>query len=202
MATFFLIRHATCEGLGQRLAGRMAGVPLTEKGRCEAAQLGRRLATAGISAVYSSPLERAQDTAAEIARHTALQLRTEPGLNEIDYGDWTGKTFGELGGLESWHRYNSCRCSAQIPGGESMPQVCRRAADTLEHLAAIHPHDTIVLVSHADWIRAAASEYTQVSLDLFRNFHVDPASLSILRVEDWGSVIVRWNDTGAWNGIP
>jgi broad specificity phosphatase PhoE len=201
MAIFFLIRHGTCEGLGQRLAGRMPGVRLTEQGRREAAQIGRKVAKSGIAAIYSSPLERTQETAAEMSRQTGLSFAIHAGLNEIDYGDWSGRTFEDLREEDEWRRYNSCRCSALIPGGESMQELCRRVRDTMDALRANHSNDSIALVSHADWIRAAASEYARVSLDVFHNFQVDPASLSILRVEAWGSVIVRWNDTGCWNGI-
>ena len=201
MATFFLIRHASCDGLGQRLNGRTPGVHLNEKGRREAAQLAERLAEARITAIFSSPLERAQETAATIASRLNISWRTDDALNEIDYGDWTGKTFQQVRGLPEWQQLNACRCSTQIPGGENMRQVRLRARTAIDRFRKLSADGTIALVSHADWIRAAVSEYTRVSLDLLKDFQVDPASVSVMRVEDWGATILRWNDTGPLNHI-
>ena len=196
MATFLLIRHATCEGLGQRLAGRMAGVHLTEKGRQEAARTAERLARARIAAIYSSPLERALETTQALAHRLNVPWHIEDDLNEIDYGEWTGKSFEQLKGVPAWSEFNSSRSSAQIPGGENMQQVRRRARRAIERLRKTHVDALIALVSHADWIRAAAAEYSDLSLDALKVFQVDPASVSVLHIGNGGSPIIRWNDTG------
>jgi broad specificity phosphatase PhoE len=196
MATFFLIRHAACEGLGYRINGRMQGVLLTEKGKQEAQQLAERLAHAAISAIYSSPLERAQATTQAIANRLNLSWQTDNELNEIDYGEWTGKRYEELKDLPEWKEYNSRRCSAQIPGGESMRELVERVRLAVTRIAKQNMEQVVAVVSHGDWIRAAVTGFIGVSLDQLRRFQVDPASVSVLRVEDWGATLVRWNDTG------
>jgi broad specificity phosphatase PhoE len=197
MTVFLLVRHASMNGLGQRIVGRERGVHLNQKGQVEAEKLATRLAQLRPTAIYSSPMERAQDTAAAIARQLGLNVSTEPGLNEIDYGDWTGKSFEELDTLQDWRRYNTCRHTAQIPGGESMPEVLQRAWQTVERLRKSHATGLVILVSHADWIRAVAAHYAGASLDALQKFEVYPASLSILAVNGEGGHVTRWNDTGA-----
>jgi broad specificity phosphatase PhoE len=196
MTTFFLVRHASMDGLGHRIVGRERGVHLNRRGQTEAEYLASRLRGIPFSAIYSSPMERAQDTANAIARVLDLSVSTEAGLNEIDYGNWTGRTFDEVDKSAEWQCYNACRHTAQIPGGESMPQLLQRAWQTVEHLRKVHGSGVIVLVSHADWIRAAAAHYTGASLDVLQKFDVYPASISILRVNDGEGRVVRWNDTG------
>jgi probable phosphoglycerate mutase len=142
-------------------------------------------------------MERAQDTAAAIARTLGLSISTEAGLNEIDYGDWTGKEFEELDTLPEWRRYNTCRHTAEIPGGESMPGLVQRAWQTVERLRESHANDMVILVSHADWIRAVAAHYVGASLDVLQKFDVYPASVSILTVNEHEGRVTRWNDTGA-----
>jgi ribonuclease H / adenosylcobalamin/alpha-ribazole phosphatase len=201
MANFLLIRHASCVGLGERINGRTPGICLNAKGRHEAEQLADRLRDARITAIFSSPLERAQETAAIIAGRLKSSWHPDEALNEIDYGQWTGKALQELQTDPAWQHFNACRCSAQIPGGESMEHVRQRARDAIDHLRKLPTKGAIAVISHADWIRSAVSECTRISLDLLKSFQVDPASLMAMRVEDWGSLILRWNDTGSLKEI-
>jgi broad specificity phosphatase PhoE len=93
-ATALLIRHAHTDAIGAMLAGRMAGVPLSDTGIAQAERLGRALSVRfNFAGIYSSPLERAHETAAALARHQGLDVQSCPDLSEIDYGAWTGKTF-------------------------------------------------------------------------------------------------------------
>ncbi|HEX7774885.1 MAG TPA: histidine phosphatase family protein, partial [Pyrinomonadaceae bacterium] len=138
MTTFFLIRHASCSGLGQKLWGRTPGVCLNEKGKLQARQLAARFNGIELQALYSSPLERAIDTAETLARSMNLEVRLNPALNEIDYGDWTGKTFEILSMDERWRRYNARRSTTTIPGGESFLDVQSRVVKELDMLSRQH----------------------------------------------------------------
>src|SRR3954453_2472085 len=89
MTNFLLLRHAHCDPVGYSIAGRAPGVHLSATGRQEASALGERLRLLQITAVYSSPLERALETAAAIAEPQGLEVAVAPGLIEIDFGDWT-----------------------------------------------------------------------------------------------------------------
>jgi probable phosphoglycerate mutase len=83
MTTFFLIRHASCSGLGRTLWGRTPGVCLNEQGKLQAQQLAERFQGITLQAIYSSPLERAVETAETIARTMNIEVRKNPAFDEI-----------------------------------------------------------------------------------------------------------------------
>src|SRR3982751_391471 len=129
MTTFLLIRHALCDPVGRSIAGRAAGVSLNRRGLQQAEALAARLAELPIAAVYSSPLERALQTAGPIAKLKGLPLEQREGWNEIDFGEWTGKQLGELQAVPEWQNFNTYRSGTRIPGGETMQEVLARALD-------------------------------------------------------------------------
>ena len=195
-SNLLLIRHAAIDGLGVRIVGRTSGVHLNEQGRSQADCLARRLAVLPLCAVYSSPRERAQETAGAIAAATGLRVVTRDELDEVNFGEWTGKTLDDLDSLEAWQRFNASRNDAGIPGGESMPQLKQRAGRVVDELRRAHPSDSIALVSHADWLRAAAAAHLGLPLDALRSFEVSPASVTVLQFDNGNARIARWNDTG------
>ena len=115
MTTFFLIRHAACGGLGQKLWGRTPGICLNEKGEVQAQRLAERFQNIKLDAIYSSPLERALQTATVIAESMKLDVKTCDAANEINFGEWTGKTFDELSRDERWRHFNNRRSMTMIP---------------------------------------------------------------------------------------
>jgi len=102
VTSFFIIRHARCDGLGQTLWGRTPGVCLNEKGQVQAQGLADRFQNMKLDAIYSSPLDRALQTATAIARSLKLEVRRSKAANEIDFGDWTGQPFERLSVDERW----------------------------------------------------------------------------------------------------
>lgn len=182
MTTFFLIRHASCSGLGQTLWGRTTGICLNEKGRLEAQRLADRFKGITLQAVYSSPLERALETAEAIARSMRLEVEKNSALNEIDFGEWTGKTFDELSSDERWRRFNTNRSMTTIPGGESFLQVQSRVVTELERLALQHPGAAVAIVSHADVIKAAVGYFAATPIDLLQRIEISPCSVSVVAV--------------------
>ena len=182
MTTFFLIRHASCSGLGQTLWGRTTGICLNEKGRLEAQRLADRFKGITLQAVYSSPLERALETAEAIARSMRVEVEKNSALNEIDFGEWTGKTFDELSSDERWRRFNTNRSMTTIPGGESFLQVQSRVVTELERLALQHPGAAVAIVSHADVIKAAVGYFAATPIDLLQRIEISPCSVSVVAV--------------------
>src|SRR5687767_1544713 len=89
---FLLIRHATTDTVGKRLAGRLPGVSLNEAGRAQAQQLAARLAGLPVAAIYSSPLERAVETARPLAQGLQLETAVCEAFLELDFGEWTNST--------------------------------------------------------------------------------------------------------------
>jgi probable phosphomutase (TIGR03848 family) len=196
MTTFLLIRHATHDWSQPGLPGRLPGIHLGFHGQTEVEQLVRRIEHLPISAVYSSPLERAVETALPIARCRNLELRTRAELAEIDYGAWTGRTFVDLEDAAEWRRWNTFRSSARVPGGESMLEAQGRMVAALADLQARHPQETLAIVSHLDLIRAALAHYLGVHLDLFQRMEINPASVSAIRLHDHGPQILLVNHSG------
>jgi probable phosphoglycerate mutase len=153
-----------------------------------------------IRAVYSSPLERAIETAGPFARRKGLSVQVAPGLNEIDFGDWTGRTLAELEQLPGWRAFNTFRSGTRIPGGEMAAEVLTRASREIERLRAAHPSptDIVALVSHGDVIRAVVAHALGSPPDLFQRIELSPASVSVLLVDTYGSRVLLLNSTGDW----
>jgi ribonuclease H / adenosylcobalamin/alpha-ribazole phosphatase len=180
--TVFLVRHAAHVDLGQRLSGRSPDVPLSPQGEAQAVVLARRLAETAVAAIHSSPLRRARATSAAIARRVGIGVEVVPALNEVDFGEWTGKRFDELAGDRAWERWNNRRSSACPPGGETMVAAQRRAVSQVERAAAAHPGRSVVLVSHCDTLRSIVAHVLGLSLDHLLRFEIAPASLTTLEV--------------------
>ena len=195
MTTLLLVRHALCDPVGKAVAGRAPGVLLNETGRAQAERLSERLAGLPIEALYSSPLERARETARPIAERLGLEVRLAPELLELDFGEWTGLTFEEVRASAAWQQFNSFRSCTRIPGGELMLEVQARAVAALERLRERHA-GWVVAVSHGDVIRAAIAHYVGIPLDLVQRLEVGPASVSALSFDAGGVRILRLNDTG------
>jgi len=193
MTTFFLIRHASCDGLGQMLWGRTPGIRLNEQGRLQAQQLAERFEGMKFDAIYSSPLERALETAEAIARAMKLEVRKSDALNEIDFGEWSGKTFEQLHGDERWRHFNSCRSTARVPGGESFLEVQNRVVKEIDRLAQEYCEGRVAIVSHADPIKALMGYFAATPIDLIQRFEVSPCSVSVITLDEEGPRISRIN---------
>lgn len=197
MTTLFLVRHGSHDLLGRTLAGRMPGVRLNARGRAEARALGERFAGTAVDELVTGPLQRSVETAAPIAESTGLEPRIDPALDEMDFGAWTGHLFSDLEAVPAWKAFNSCRSVTPVPGGETMLAAQARAVHGLERVRMRHPEGAVVVVSHGDVLRAAIAYYLGLSLDLLHRFEIDPASVTTLRVEPRGAVLLRMNDCAA-----
>jgi probable phosphomutase (TIGR03848 family) len=200
MTTFLLIRHALCDPVGRFIVGRQPGVHLNEEGRRKAERLADRLAGLNSIPLYSSPLERARETAQALAAKWGSPVQTLEGLNEIDFGEWTGKSLAELEPLLAWRAFNSFRSGTRIPGGESMAEVLARALRELDRLRHRHPgpNALVGLISHGDVLRAVLAHSLGVSLDFMHRLELSPASVSILEAEDHGPRVLLVNGTEGW----
>jgi probable phosphoglycerate mutase len=184
MSRFFLIRHGMMDGITERIIGRRPGVQLNAAGRAQAERIAEELASAGIEAVYSSPLERAQETALAICHRLHLRFETEPGFNEIDFGRWTNCSFHQLRNDPEWKRFNSFRSSTGAPGGELMLEAQARALAAIEKLR--RQHGVVAVVTHGDVIRALVAQFLGFNLDFIHRLKIDPASITILELDERG----------------
>ena len=193
-ATFLLIRHGAHGDLDQVLSGRRPGVPLTEAGRAQAAAAGAYLKGEPVTRIQCSPLERTRETAAIVAETLALPA-PEPvdALLEIDFGQLTGRTFDTLHGDPAWDEWNNHRATAQVPGGERMPDVVDRVAAHLRATAAAHPGELIALVTHADIVKAAVVAILGLEPQKMHAFDIGPASVTRVVIGDWGGRVLSLN---------
>ncbi len=196
MTTFLLIRHAANELTGKVLYGRMPGVRLSPQGRAQAERLVGQLSAVRLDAIYSSPLERALETAEPLARDRGLEIRTSQALTEIETGEWTGLAIPDLAASQPWQLFNSYRSGTRAPGGELMLEAQLRMVAELDRLRLSHPDQTLAVVSHGDPIRAAILHFAGIPTDFFLRLEISPASVSVLELNDHGARITRLNDTG------
>jgi probable phosphoglycerate mutase len=189
-----LIRHAAHVELGKTLSGRRRDVALSHEGLEQAEILADLLAVEPIAAVYSSPRERAWYTARELAERLGRSVEASNGLDEVDFGDWTGRSFDALEGDPGWDEWNSARSIARPPGGESMCEAVERAVAEVARIASEHRGQTVAAVSHCDVIRGLIAFYLGLPLDNLLRFDVEPASVSRLVIGEWGARVVSVNE--------
>lgn len=197
MTILLLIRHASNDYLKEnRLAGLLPGIHLNEQGRREADALARRLESVALDAIYSSPLERARETAHAVAQNRKLDVQIRADLTEVNVGDWENKTIPELQTTDAWKQMQARPLDFCFPNGESNAAMRARIVAAIDALVAAHPDQIIALVSHADPIKIALAHYLGMDLDQFNRIVIDPASVSVLRFGKRGAMLYRLNDTG------
>lgn len=200
MTRFFLIRHGSTDAVGHTLAGRTPGVHLDVIGARQSDWLVARLAGTTIAGIYSSPLERTMETAEPLAAHVGVPVQVREGLNEIDFGEWTGRSFHDLEARPHWRQFNRVRSTTRIPGGEHFAEVQARVVAELERIGAAHPESSVAIVSHADTIRTALAYCAGVPIDLFLRLEISPASISVISVTENGPGILCINQTESLPG--
>lgn len=191
-----LVRHAVTAQTGPILSGRLPGIDLSDTGVGQAQAVGERLAALPVSAVYASPIERTRQTAEQIASHHELAVRVLDGVLEADYGEWTGQKIVDLATTDLWKTVQVAPSRARFPGGESIAAMQARMVAALEGVVAAHPGETVVVVSHADPIKAAIAHFTGMHLDLFQRVMVSPASVTVFELGALGAVLCTCNSLG------
>ena len=196
MPLLLLIRHGENEFVKtHKLPGRLAGVHLNEKGQKQAQALADALKEALIKAVYSSPLERAMETAAPIAATHKLQIIEEPGLMDTDVGAWQGRSWKALRLTKAWGVVQHAPSRFRFPDGESFPEAQVRITSALERIVKKHnrPQDIIAVVFHADPIKLAVSHFLGLPLDKFQRLGCDTASVTVLAMSETGASLLKLN---------
>lgn len=184
MTICLLIRHATTDHVGRVLGGWTPGVHLDALGIAQAEALAVRLEPVPLAAVYASPLERAQETAARIAARRRIDVQEAAEAGEVRFGEWSGRSFADLAGESAWQRWNHMRSVARAPGGETALEVQARIVALLERLRVAHPNACIAVVSHADVIKLALAHVLGSPIELMRRIEISPASVSTLALDD------------------
>ena len=201
--TLLFIRHGqTTWNVEHRLPGQLPGIHLTDTGKQQAERLADALAVLPISAIISSPLERARETAEIIAQPRQIPIQLEPDLMDIDVGHWTGLNHDELNkSNEEWKAFKRNPTVAP-PDVETFPQVQARALAAVERWRKqpdIGAYPTFVV--HADVIKLLLAHYTGLEAAQAGKLMIDNASVSIVEVEDEkGALVVAisWSPKPGW----
>ena len=208
--TVLLVRHGrTTANATGTLAGWTPGIGLDEVGRGQARALAERLATVPLAAVVTSPLQRCQETVAELIGVPGPKGAARPApvvddrLGEARYGDWTGRLLKELTKEPLWRVVQAHPSAVTFPGeqGESMLGMQLRAVQAVREqdgiVARDHGDDAVwVAVSHGDIIKSLLADALGMHLDAFQRIVVDPCSVSVVRYTPLRPFALRVNDTG------
>ena len=191
------VRHGQTATTGTLLPGRAPGLHLAEAGHRQAEAVAGRIAgLKKVDAVYSSPLERARETAAPVAAARGLKVVVERGLLECDFGEWTGAALKELARKPEWTTVQRYPSGFRFPGGESFVEMSGRIRDTAARLRDRHPGGVVVAVSHADPIKAAVADALGTHLDLFQRIVVSTCSVTAVLYGAGGPAVLTVNHTG------
>lgn len=195
MPIIFLIRHGENDYVRtSRLAGWLPDIHLNDKGRAQAQVLAEKLSKITIAAIYSSPLERAIETAEPIGKVLGIKVILRNGLLETNYGEWQGLSLKALRRRKLWRVVQEAPSQMRFPGGESFFETQLRICQELESLTKQHiTKDIIVCVTHADPIRLAVAHYLGMPLDLFQRLVVSPGSITVLMTSGMGGQLLSLN---------
>ena len=192
-----MVRHGQTPTTGRILPGRAAGLHLAEAGVAQAHRVAERIAELPkIDAIYASPLERARETAAPIAKALKQRVKIDKGLLECDFGDWTGAELSKLMKLPEWSTVQKAPSTFRFPNGESFTEMQTRMVSALDRIRAAHPGGTVVCVSHADPIKAAVAHAMGTHIDLFQRIVIGTCSVSAVAYTGHGPIVLTVNSTG------
>jgi probable phosphoglycerate mutase len=182
MTEVYLIRHGATDAIGRSFTGRLPGVHLNGEGGRQATVLARYFAQIKLDVIFSSPSERARETANPIAASHSLTVCSNAAFAEIDVGKWSGESFEKLAADSAFQLFNSARSLSRPPSGEMMLEVQTRAVSELLRIAERHAGNVIAMVSHADVIRAVLAYFLGMPIDLSQRLEIALASISLVRL--------------------
>lgn len=185
-AKLFLVRHGESEwNRSSRYAGQQ-DIPLSELGVRQAERVATRLLDVQLTAIYSSPLERARETAAVIHRVTGRPMIVEPNLAEIDHGLWEGLTTSEVrrNFASDYVRWRSQPHTVKMPRGESLADVAERAQMVLRRLTTEQHNGRVAICSHDAVLRVLVLKCLGLPLEHFWKWSFQNASVSVLEASD------------------
>ena len=190
------IRHGeTAWNVDGRIQGQL-DVPLNDTGRWQVHRLALAVADEGIVAIYSSDLLRALETAQAVARGCGEPITTDVGLRERGFGVFEGLSYVEI--TQRWpdqaERWRKRDPDFSAEGGESLRQFSARAVGTVARLAALHPGETIAVVSHGGVMDCLYRAATHLALDAPRSWQLGNASINRLLYTPQGFTLIGWSD--------
>lgn len=184
MGSIIFLRHGQAKNnVERKLAGRTPGFPLTQKGIDQAKKAAEFLEHMNISAIYSSPIERAKHTAEIVGSHTSVDVRIDERLIELDMGKFTGMPYNEIFSNHGnvFLKFYSGDLEIAHNGVETFPQVKKRILEMVETVLEKHHDENVVLVTHMDPIKAMLSTVVDLSPNNLFELIIANASLNVFK---------------------
>ena len=181
MANLYLVRHGQTEwNYQKRVMGRRP-IPLNASGVQQVQVMAMDLKDWPIEKIASSSLLRTKESSQIISDALGLPFEEYDGLSEINVGEWEGNYWDQMGEDPILKAFETTPSITRPPGGETLTEVQERAVHTIERILLEEKLSNLLVVSHADTIRAVIAHYIQMDLDRSRRLQIDNASLSIIK---------------------
>jgi probable phosphoglycerate mutase len=198
MTRIVLVRHGHVEGISpERFRGRR-DVDLSALGQRQARATAQRIAASWRPVgLYTSPLKRCTQTAAQIASACGLTATVLDDLNDVSYGDWEGLTHAEVraGWPALFDLWFAAPHLVRFPNGESLQEMVLREANVVRLMQERHPRDTVVVVGHSIGNRALLLQMLDQPLSAYWRLGQDPCSVSEIEIEGHRTTVTRLNET-------
>lgn len=194
MAHLLIIRHGETQWNRENRFQGSADIPLSDKGRAQARQVAAILKDKHLDAIYSSPLSRALDTAQAIAHGRDLEIQVVDDLQEINVGEWSGKTWPEI--RDIWPKLErewttNPLTSDPPPGGEHYEDFRKRCMDAMDSISAAHQDsDQVAIVCHGGVIRAIITALLGMPWETRGKIYTHNCSITRMRWQAGGKVII------------
>lgn len=193
MLKILLVRHGETDwNREHRIMGAEA-IPINVNGRRQAKELRQAIQGLDIDAVYTSPILRAKETAQILFQGRSLVLQDDDRLVEVNYGDWTGRTFEEIRRDPGYIPYYLRMETPIAPNGDTLQQVQERAMDFFQDVQVNCADQTVVVVSHADWIKCMLMQILEIPFQSMWRFNINNLSVSVIEASSQGSRVICIN---------
>lgn len=194
MAIIYLIRHGATTA-GEVLVGRSPNIGMSQLGNEQVKKNAEYLSNIKFDDIYASPMERTKIMAEAIAAMQNKKVIYSDDLLEVDFGEWTNKSFAELENDYRWKNFHSNRSGTRVPGGEHILEVQYRMVKKIYEIFYSNPKGTFAIVSHGDPIRTAISYFSGIHLENMLRLTVSLSSINIIKLTEWGSTLEKLNFT-------
>lgn len=185
MLELLFIRHGQTDWNFKRLVMGRKPIPLNDVGREQAKGIAEYLHKGKLTAVISSPVLRAMETASAVAKPHSLDVIPDDGFAEVDYGDWVGRGFDELAcdSAELWRDYHLKPLSTTLPNGEAMTDVVKRISNSVTKIVNKYSSGRVAIVSHADVLKIAIAGLMGIDLNLISKMSIDNCAMMLIRLQ-------------------
>jgi len=196
LTRLYLIRHGETVWNAESRAQGSKNVELSRVGRNQAKLLAKRMSKFPIDRIFASDLDRAYETAAELANVLSLKVEKIADLREMNFGVWEGLTNDEIKNQyhEHYTVWRNTPHTADIPNGERLIEVQKRGLKAIYNIVENYRNQNIVVVSHGTMIKTIILGILDIDLSNFYKIKQDNGSINIIDFKTYGPVVITLND--------